>query len=67
MIIRVNGQERELQEQCATIGDLLSSLGVRRERVAVELNGIIVDPVSFATTRVSDGDRIEIVSFVGGG
>ncbi|MCX8044932.1 MAG: sulfur carrier protein ThiS [Desulfobacterota bacterium] len=67
MKIRLNGQERILPNQRQTVGELLTFLGVRPERVAVEVNGEIVSPEHFNSFMVYDGDRVEIVSFVGGG
>ena len=67
MIIRLNGLEKEVPDKASTIGLLLASLGVTPERVAVEINGTIVDPARFDTTMLHNGDRVEIVSFVGGG
>lgn len=46
---------------------LLDLLGVQKERVAVELNLNIVPKGRFGETVLKNGDRIEIVSFVGGG
>jgi len=67
MNIRVNGQDRDLPHACATVAALLAALGIRPGRVAVEVNGAIVDPSLFETAALHDNDRVEIVSFVGGG
>lgn len=50
-----------------TILTLLQSRNLRPERVAVECNGVIIRRAAFSDTLVNDGDRIEIVHFVGGG
>ncbi|MDD2898272.1 MAG: sulfur carrier protein ThiS [Desulfuromonadaceae bacterium] len=50
-----------------TVESLLMQLGISRERVAVELNADIVPKVNYDKQLLSDGDRIEIVHFVGGG
>lgn len=50
-----------------TMQQLLSSLDLARQRVAVEINGELVQRDSYRATRLSDGDRVEIVTFVGGG
>jgi len=50
-----------------TVGRLLSRLGMTPDRVAVEVNLCVVDRQAYETKSLSDGDRIEIVSFVGGG
>lgn len=50
-----------------TIADLLLRLDVRRDLVAVERNGTIVPKSRHAETPLEDGDRLEVVTFVGGG
>lgn len=67
MTIRLNGQEQTLSESHKTVAALLAFFGIRPERVAVEINGEIIEPARFDTTPVHNGDRVEIVSFVGGG
>jgi thiamine biosynthesis protein ThiS len=67
MKIRVNGQEHVLDQPLANVGQVLDYFGVPWVRAAVELNEDVVDPGLFDTTPVCDGDKIEIVSFVGGG
>lgn len=51
----------------ATVEALLDQLGLPRKGVAVERNREIVPRSLYATTRLTEGDRIEIVQFVGGG
>ena len=65
-IATVNGDATSL-EGVATIGDLLRRLGIRPERVVVELNGTIHRRNEGLDTPVAAGDIIEIVQFVGGG
>jgi thiamine biosynthesis protein ThiS len=67
MKLCVNGEERKLDMPLTTVGQVLDHFGVPWVRAAVELNENIVDPGSFDKTPVCDGDKIEIVSFVGGG
>jgi sulfur carrier protein len=62
----VNGEPRELADG-ATIDTLLAILGVDRRRVAVERNREIVPRSEHAATRLQEGDRVEIVTMVGGG
>jgi len=50
-----------------TVSALMDELGILEERVAVELNLNILPKRAFAETVLMDGDRIEVVSFVGGG
>lgn len=66
MRLVLNGEPVELAEQ-STVERLLQQLGIGRERVAVELNGDIVPKAGYETQLLSDGDKIEIVHFVGGG
>lgn len=66
MRVVVNGEEKEISE-VLTVDGLLNKLGIGKERVAVELNLDIVPKNSFADVALKDGDRVEIVSFVGGG
>ena len=62
----VNGEDRELPDGL-TVAGLLQHLGVRGERVAVERNGAVVKRARHADERLTEGDTLEIVSFVGGG
>ncbi len=67
MILRVNGKEKTFFKKPENVLQLLESLGVKTEMAAVEINGDIVNPELFAQTELQDGDKVEIVSFVGGG
>lgn len=62
----MNGEERELQG-VATLGDLVAHLKLDHARVATELNLAVVPRAAYASTKLRDGDRLEIVTFVGGG
>ena len=62
----INGEEKALP-QPLSLASLLTQLGYRPQLVAVELNGIIVKQAAFNTTTITDADKLEIVSFVGGG
>lgn len=64
--ITVNGAASELPRG-TTLGRLLADLSVIADRVAVEVNLSVVDRGAFATTTIEEGDRVEIVNFVGGG
>ena len=66
MRIQVNGEFQEL-EAPLSIQDLIAVLGLRQERLAIELNGTVVRRVNWAQTMLNANDRIEIVHFVGGG
>ena len=62
----INGEEKALA--CPTaLSELLMQLGYRAELVAVELNGNIIKQADFGSTNITDADKLEIVSFVGGG
>lgn len=64
--IRLNGQTREL-DGSVTVSGLLASGGYRPERVAVEINLAIIPKTAYDSTELSEGDVVEIVSFMGGG
>jgi sulfur carrier protein len=64
--IQVNGEARSWRSG-ATVADLLQDLEIKTERVAVELNLEILDRAAFAQHPLKDGDRVEILSFIGGG
>ncbi len=66
MVIRVNGELRDVAPGL-TIVDLLASLGLRPDRLAVELNRAIVKQQLWAETILPPGAELEIVQFVGGG
>ena len=64
--IRVNGNDRPLERE-TSVADLVRELALEGKRIAVELNGEIVPRSRYAATRLSAGDRLEIVGAVGGG
>ena len=66
MHIQVNGEERTLAAG-VTVAWLLTELDIRPDRVAVELNLNILDRSEFDRRSLQEGDRIEIISFIGGG
>jgi len=66
MKIFLNGQPRDL-EAGVTLADLLAELGVQSRHVAVESNMELIPRTMHAEHRLTDGDRIEIVTLVGGG
>ncbi len=65
-VLHVNGNKTEVAA-AATICDLLAGHGLESAQVAVELNREIVPRAAHASTTLKDGDRLEIVTFVGGG
>jgi thiamine biosynthesis protein ThiS len=64
--ITLNGDPVEVAEPL-NISDLLAQLEIDPRRVAVEHNLVVLKRTAFGTTRVGEGDEIEIVNFVGGG
>lgn len=66
MRVEVNGEAREVAPG-TTVRGLLDALGLGETLVAVERNHEIVPRAAHASTEVADGDRLEIVHFVGGG
>jgi len=65
LTLTVNGETR--RTAASTIAALVTELGLRPEKVAVERNGAIVPRSTLAEAAVADGDVLEIVHFVGGG
>ena len=66
MNIIMNGAPLTLSED-ANVSTLLASMGTGPGLLVVELNGSIVDAISFPKTTIHEGDRVEVVRFVGGG
>lgn len=66
MRLHINGDAREFAGSLS-LAALLEQLGMKADRVAVELNREIVPRPQWAETSLKDGDRLEIVHFVGGG
>ena len=66
MNLFVNGESASAAEG-TTVQTLLEQMGLPQKGLAVERNREIVPRSLYATTRIADGDRIEIVQFVGGG
>lgn len=66
MQIHVNGEPR-MAPDGSTVADLLRELQVPPERVAVELNLEVLNRHDFESRGLHEGDRVEIISFIGGG
>jgi thiamine biosynthesis protein ThiS len=66
MQLIINGEPRFF-EAPLTIAKLLEHLGLKLDRVAVEHNRVLMPRAQWTETPLSDGDRLEIVQFVGGG
>jgi len=66
MTLMVNGEPRETAD-ALTVQELLEFLMIRGDAVAVEVNRDVVPRVERVMRRLAEGDRVEIVTFVGGG
>ncbi len=66
MLVIVNGEKVFLSAQLS-IAEFLQQQDYRTERIVTELNGRIVSRESYGGILLKDGDKLEIVSFVGGG
>ena len=65
MKLIINGQEQTFAS--ATLAQLIEQLGMKQDRVAVELNRNIIPRDQWPETNLAEGDQLEIVHFVGGG
>jgi len=66
LLIQLNGESREVSEGWM-LSDLVHELSLAPARIAIELNQHVVRRDHWARTALAEGDRIEIVHFVGGG
>ena len=66
MRLFINGEEKNFADSLS-LAQLIEQLGMKGDRVAVELNREIISRAQWADTSLKDGDRLEIVHFVGGG
>jgi thiamine biosynthesis protein ThiS len=66
MKLTINGEQRAVTN-IGNLAALVESLGMKPDRIAIELNREIVQRGKWAETPLKDGDRLEIVHFVGGG
>jgi sulfur carrier protein len=67
MKLHINGDEKAFDSASLTLASLIESLGMKPDRVAVELNRDIIPRDRWSDTTLNEGDRLEIVHFVGGG
>ncbi len=67
--IVLNGEPRDVRARdgAATIAALLTELDLGAQRVAVEVNGDVVPRAEHASHALAPGDKVEVVTFVGGG
>ncbi|MEP6643929.1 MAG: sulfur carrier protein ThiS [Acidobacteriaceae bacterium] len=66
MKLIINGEDRTF-DGSLSLSSLVETLGMKADRVAIELNRQISPRDRWNATHLTDGDRIEIVQFVGGG
>ena len=66
MQLTINGEARSFDSPL-TLATLLEKLGLKQDRVAVEHNLNLISRAQWESTALTDGDRLEIVQFVGGG
>jgi sulfur carrier protein len=66
MQVRLNGELREIPDG-VTVAGLLAHLKVKAQRVAVEVNEVVVTRDRYEAQQLGPGDSVEIVAFVGGG
>ncbi len=69
MKISVNGKEKkiELEKEKALLSSTLELLGYKQNTVVVEVNDLIINSKKWGEKIIKEGDRLEIVSIVGGG
>ena len=68
LMVVLNGQERTLEiEDVAYLAEVVAALGLKPDRIAVEHNGEIARRSAWGGIKVRDGDKLEVVHFVGGG
>jgi len=67
--ITINGRERTLEQvtESCSLSELLATLELRQDHVAVELNGSVCSRLVWSNTVIHNNDRLEVVHFVGGG
>jgi thiamine biosynthesis protein ThiS len=64
--IQVNGQPREVEDN-PSLTELITTLNLRPEQIAIELNQTVIRRAQWPATRLQEDDKVEIVHFVGGG
>jgi sulfur carrier protein len=67
MELMINGDRVQVPDSVRVVADLLAHFGLEKKVVIVEINQTILEKTAHAATPVQDGDRIEMVHFVGGG
>jgi sulfur carrier protein len=66
MQISCNGQQREVEADMS-LASMLDRLNLPADSVVAEINMKIIDRDQYETTRLQEGDQVELIRFVGGG
>jgi len=66
LLIQINGEALEVKENIS-LPELIASLKLKPEQVAIELNEEVVRHAQWESTTLEEADKVEIVHFVGGG
>ena len=64
--IQLNGKKLKIQTNL-TINDLIKKYKLKENKIAIEVNGVILPKNSYKNKKVKNNDKIEIVQFIGGG
>ena len=69
MKLKINGEFKTIVESNEELylGGLVTQLGYQPQLVVVELNGVIINPKDWLSTKIKNGDCLEVVTIVGGG
>lgn len=67
MLLYINGQSREIPSEVDTIQRLLDHLNIAKKILIIQHNQEILKRENYSSTPLKEGDKIEIVHFVGGG
>ena len=69
MNLKLNGENKIIEnaDSAFSIEGLLEHLGYKPQLVVVELNGTIINPKDWISTKINNGDSLEVVTIVGGG
>lgn len=69
LTLQLNGQERSFQtlQNDTTLTSIVAELGLKSDRIAIEVNGEIIPRTQWEQTSIKSADKLEVVHFVGGG
>ncbi len=69
MNLKINGELKAIENTDAelTLDSLIETLSYQPQLVVVELNGVIINPKDWVSTKIKNGDCLEVVTIVGGG